>query len=404
MSFCDTASYKTKSEVLNRKMPGIVGNNQYRGKTVVALDGGYSALKGVSPERTFIFPSYAKKIDKELEMVGTVKSFDIQYRNNKTGEIWLVGQSAMSLMDKEDLDSTTDASIYTRYRYDSDIFKVIMYTGLAIGCIGAGDNEIFLQTGLPATYAENDQTKLKKALAGDYDISIKLGAKPWLHFEFSLPEDHIFVMEQPQGTLCGCAYGAEGVTKQGIDILESNAIILDIGFGTEDIFSIRSGYKNGHQTYSDTGMRSVFEETLKELKKSYPVETKVFELQNFLEEGKLPVFDPDTFQMQQIEFGNILERKNRELCEKSVRRLMQDYDNLLNYKYLIVTGGTGECRFEQIKDRFKGIPTLTVLPGNLSYPDLNFCYSNVLGYYAFRRVKIKKETEQRENFAKQLQG
>ena len=385
-----TGDFKTRSEILDRKMPCIQGNNQYRGKTVIALDGGYSSLKGVSPERIFIVPSYAKKIDKELEAVAAVKSFDIQYRNNATGEIWLVGQSAQALMNRDDLDSTTDASLYTRYRYNSEVFRVLMSTGLAIGCIGAGNNEIFLQTGLPAAYKERDERKIIDALSGAYDISLKIGARNWLDFRFEMPEDHIFVTEQPQGTLCACAYGADGPTKMGIDILKSNTLILDIGFGTEDISSIRSGYKTGLQTYSDTGMRSVFDEVLKTLARDYPIETKVFELQNFLDEGKLPVFNQDTISIEEVDFGSLLERKNRELCEKSIRRLLQDYDNLMNYKYLIVTGGTGECRFEQIKQMLKGIPSLTVLPGNFSHPDLAFSYSNVLGYYIFRHAKLKK--------------
>ena len=112
-------------------------------------------------------------------------------------------------------------------------------------------------------------------------------------------------------------------------------------------------------------MRSVFDETLRELKKNYPIETKVFELQNYLESGALQVFDPDTFQVEPVDFSNILVKKNEELCDKSIRILMQDYDNLLDYKYLIVTGGTGECRFEQIKKMLSGIPNLTVLPGNM---------------------------------------
>ena len=385
-----TVDFKTRSEILDRKMPCVQGNNQYRGKTVVALDGGYSALKGVSPERLFIFPSYAKRIEHELEAVAQVKTFDIQYRDNRTGEIWLVGQSAMALMDKDDLDSTTDASLYTRYRYNSDVYRVIMSTGLAIGCIGAGDNEIFLQTGLPAAYKDRDERKIIEALSGAYDISLKLGARDWIDFKFEMPEDHIFVMQQPQGTLCACAYDSEGPTKMGLDLLKSNTIILDIGFGTEDIFSIRAGYKNGCETYSDTGMRSVFDETLKELERTYPIETKIFELQNYLETGILPVFNPDTFSVEEVNFSNTLDQMSKKLCEKSIRRLMQNYDNLMRYKYLIVTGGTGECRFEQIKNMLSGIPSLTVLPGNLSHPDVAFSYSNVLGYYAFRLGKVKK--------------
>lgn len=390
----NTADFRIRSEVIDRKMPSIVGNNQYKGKTIVALDGGYGSLKGVSPERLFIFPAFAKRIDRELEAVGAVRAFDIQFRNNETGELWLVGQSATSMITRDDVDSTTDASMYTRYRYDSPAYRAIMATGLAIGCIGAKDNEIYVQTGLPAIYKERDEEKLIKALTGDYNISIKFGNKEWLDFRFSLPADHIFVMEQPQGTLCGCAYGPDGPTSIGRDILTSATIIMDIGFGTEDIFSIRSGYKNAHQTYNDTAMHSVFEAVLKELSKQYPIETRVFEMQNYLESGKLPYFDVDNFQMRDLDFAEILEQKNRELCEKSIRRLMQDYDNLIGYKYLIVTGGTGECRFAQIQDMLKGLPNLKVIPGNLVYPEIPFCFSNAFGYYAFRHAKLQKSENQ----------
>ncbi len=390
----NTADFKTKSQILERKMPRIQGNNQHKGKTIIALDGGYSALKGVSPERTFIFPAYAKKIDRELERVGgKVDSLDIQFRNNATGEIWLVGQAAQNFMNSKDLEATTDASIYTRYRYTSDIYKVIMATGLCIGCIGAGDNEIYLQTGLPATYKDADEGKIVASLAGNYNVSLKFGSTEWIDFNFTLPTDHIFVMEQPQGTLCACAYEADGkLSPRGVDILKSNSIIHDVGFGTEDNFAIKSGYKDNHQTYSDTGMRSVFEETLKAVKKTKPfIETKIFELQNFLTTGVLQAFNVDTFSQEQVDFSETLFEKNSQLCDKSIRRLMQDYDNLLGYKYLIITGGTGECRYEQISQMLAGIPSLTVLPGNLNAPDLPFSFSNVIGYYLFRHAKFVKE-------------
>jgi plasmid segregation protein ParM len=392
----DTKQFKTRSEIIDKKMPRINGNNQYRGKTVIALDGGYSAVKGVSPDRIFIFPSYAKRIDTELESMGDVRAFDIQYRNNKTGELWLVGQSAFSMMTRADMDSTTDASLYSRYRYDSDIYKVIMGTGLSLGCIGAADNELYLQTGLPAKYRDADHGRLINALAGDYDISLKLGSRPWMDFKFSMPKDHLFVMEQPQGTMCACAYNADGISPMGRDILTSNSIVLDIGFGTEDTFAVRAGYnEHNERTYTDTAMRSVFGETLHQLAlDGYPVENKIFELQNHLDDGIIPCIDPDTFQVSSVPFSEIMEKKNRELCEKGIRRLMQDYDNLIDYKYLIVSGGTGQCRFDQIKERLSGLSTLTVLPGNTNYPDLPFTYNNVLGYYMYRHAILMKEIRQ----------
>lgn len=391
----NTKAFKTRSEIIEKKLPRINGNNQYKGKTIVALDIGYSGVKGASPNRVFTFPSYAKKTPKDLDVVGKVRPSDIQLRNDKTGECWLVGQAAETMMDQVDIESTTDASLYTRYRYDSEVFKVLAMTGMALGLWGTGSgNDIYLQTGLPATYKDRDEGKIVSALCGDYAVSIKVGSRDWLPFQFTLDENHIDVMEQPQGTLCATAYDNGVVSQMGKDILRSNSIILDIGFGTEDIFSIRSGYKNAHQTYSDTGMRAVFEAVIKQLQadhKNYALETKIFELQRYMENGEVPYFDADEFQMHNLPFADILEEKNREICDKSIRRLMQDYGNLVGYNYLIVTGGTGESRFEQIKEMLSGLPTLQVLPGNLNTQDLAFSYSNVMGYYMLRHAKLAAE-------------
>lgn len=391
----NTKAFKTRSEIIEKKLPRINGNNQYKGKTIVALDIGYSGVKGASPNRVFTFPSYAKKTPKDLDVVGKVRPSDIQLRNDKTGECWLVGQAAETMMDQVDIESTTDASLYTRYRYDSEVFKVLAMTGMALGLWGTGSgNDIYLQTGLPATYKDRDEGKIVSALCGDYAVSIKVDSGDWVPFQFTLDENHIDVMEQPQGTLCATAYDNGVVSQMGKDILRSNSIILDIGFGTEDIFSIRSGYKNAHQTYSDTGMRAVFEAVIKQLQadhKNYALETKIFELQRYMENGEVPYFDADEFQMHNLPFADILEEKNREICDKSIRRLMQDYGNLVGYNYLIVTGGTGESRFEQIKEMLSGLPTLQVLPGNLNTQDLAFSYSNVMGYYMLRHAKLAAE-------------
>ena len=391
----NTKAFKTRSEIIEKKLPRINGNNQYKGKTIVALDIGYSGVKGASPNRVFTFPSYAKKTPKDLDVVGKVRPSDIQLRDDKTGECWLVGQAAETMMDQVDIESTTDASLYTRYRYDSEVFKVLAMTGMALGLWGTGSgNDIYLQTGLPATYKDRDEGKIVSALCGDYAVSIKVGSGDWVPFQFTLDENHIDVMEQPQGTLCATAYDNGVVSQMGKDILRSNSIILDIGFGTEDIFSIRSGYKNAHQTYSDTGMRAVFEAVIKQLQadhKNYALETKIFELQRYMENGEVPYFDADEFQMHNLPFADILEEKNREICDKSIRRLMQDYGNLVGYNYLIVTGGTGESRFEQIKEMLSGLPTLQVLPGNLNTQDLAFSYSNVMGYYMLRHAKLAAE-------------
>lgn len=391
-----TEDFKTKAEITQWDFPKIVGVGNDPGKTVIALDIGYSGVKGASPNKVFCFPSYAKKATSALEAIGETNKFDIQLRNNVTKEIWLVGESAQAMLTVDDIESTTDSSLFTRYRYENDIFKVLAAAGLALGLrsTGAG-NEIFLQSGLPAQYKDSDTGRITKAFEGHYDISLRVGSAEWEDYIFDLDKEHIDIMEQPQGTLCALAFENGEISTRGRDILKSNTIIWDFGFGTEDTFSIRAGYKGIHGTYTDTGMKAVFEQVIQELQQEYPdTNYKVFEFQNYLKDGKIRYVDlsvPGEIRDAFVDFSDALEKANRELCRKSVQRLLNDYSNLSGYKYLVVTGGTGESRFEQIKEQLSGLSRLTVLPGNLNTQSLAFFYSNVVGYYMFRYGKLAQK-------------
>ena len=391
-----TKNFKTRSEIIERRMPKIKGNNQHAGKTIIALDGGYSSIKGVSGNKTFCFPSYAKKMKDDLSIVGKLKDSDILLRDNKTGVLWAIGSFAETQMERSDLAQTTDESLFTRYRYKSDVFKALMSAGIAIGLLDtAPGQDIHIQTGLPSKYLKEDKPELVNALAGEYDLSIKLGNADYRSFKFSIAPENVDVMQQPQGTLLACAYDKNGnMLPNGAEIISSNSIIYDIGFGTEDIFVIRGGANIDHNTDTDTGMKAVFEATIEEIGKRYPAAVyKVFEFQKFLESGQAIYYDRNTRSSNTIEFEDILREKNRLLCEKSIDRLMEKYDNLLDYKYLVVTGGTGESRYEQICEMLKGLSHLTILRGNENDDSLPFCFSNVRGYYMCKYLKLMKEMQ-----------
>ena len=395
-----TKEFKTKSMILEKKMPRILGNNQFAGKTILAIDGGYSSVKGVSGNKMFIYPSYAKKVSESIQIVGQLKPNDILLRDNSTNTLWAIGSLAENMIDKTDLAQTTDESLYTRYRYQSEIYKAIMSAGIGIGLLDTSSgNEIYISTGLPSTYKQQDSEELKSVLSGSYDLSIKIGDAPYRNFKFVIKPENISIMEQPQGTLLASAYDKNGeLLANGKDIISSNSIIYDVGFGTEDLFVIRGGINNGHKTYTDTGMKAVFEATIEEIKKQFKqnnpacaAEFKVFEFQKFLEDGKAIYFNRQNFATEMVEFESILRKKNSELCRKSIHRLMEEYDNLLDYKNLIITGGTGESRFEEIKDMLKGLSHLNIIRGNQNDDSLPFSFSNVRGYYIFQYLKLMNE-------------
>ncbi len=385
------SEYKTKTEIINRTFPGINGNNQFKSTVVVAIDGGYSSVKGISKNKAFCFSSFCLPAPDDFEIIGEMKDNDILFRDNKTDAIWLIGATAEHLLDSKSIDQTADSTLFERYRYNSTEYKTIMLAGIGVALAGnnfSSDKKLLLQTGLPSTYKDTDTNKLKTALTGDYDISVKIGKSSWESFSFSLNKDNIAVMEQPQGTLVASAFGKDG---KGI-LTSRGTLILDVGFGTEDIFSVRAGFKNSHATYRDTGMRAVFAETIASLKKTNPeLSLQVFELQTYLERGEIILFDRETLQTTKIPFEKELEEVNDRLTKTSVQRLLREYGDLLNYEYLIVTGGTGESRYEKIKNMLSGLQHLKVIPANINYPNLSCIYSNVIGYYLYAVTNVNKE-------------
>lgn len=378
-----TTLYKTKTIIMPTEMPRIVGNNQFKGTTIVAIDGGYSSVKGCSTLKSFCFPSYAKRISKDTQILGELEEASILLKDNKTQSFWAIGELAEKMMNKEDLDSTTDKYLFDRYRYQTDIYKIIMTAGLGIALIGtSANNDVYLQTGLPSAYEKDDSEELISILQGDYDFEIKVGNAEYIPIKVTLPSSNIHVMEQPKGTMYSCLYSHSGIPIiENKSITTKRTIIQDIGFGTEDIFNIRNNISCGSKTYSDTGMKAVFEEVLDNINREYHTSFKIFEFQKFLESGKLSYFDRKSFSAKDIEFEELLYQTNNKLCSKSINRLLQENGNLMDYDYLIVTGGTGESRYNQTKELLKGLSHLQVIPGNIGDKRFPIMFSNVRGYY-----------------------
>ena len=390
-----TSDYKTKSLIKDWKMPKINGNNQFLNRIIVAIDGGYSSIKAMTNSKIALFPSFAKKIDNNsFNIVAQLKDTAIIMTDNITKETWAIGELAEELIDSKDTSSITDTSLYTRYHLQNPIYKATMTAGITICLMDMDLNktEIFIQTGLPCEYIE-DADELKDVLAGHYDITIQVGNNKPKRVIYDLDkEKHIFVMEQPKGTMVSAVYDNHGnPIKERVPILSSTVLIDDIGFGTEDLFSLKASGNNRQDTYKDTAMKSVFENTIKNINDKKHTHFKIFELQKYLEDGEIPIFvrgkNGVRPYVENFNFGKLLENNNKALCEQSINRILDEYDNLIDYKYFIVAGGTGESRYNMIKDLLDGL-SIMVIKGNENAPELPFVFSNVRGYYMALYLKV----------------
>ena len=385
-----TSQFKTRTIFLDRE--NKTSNNYWP----VALDVGYSSVKIFSPTKIACFPSFAKEADPNASMLSDPLKTDIQYRD-KDG-VWNVGATALKTVDDADT-SDSISSLYGRNRYFSPMFKVISRVGIAIGMIARNDvgpngKTIVLQTGLPPKYIKSDSKHLRESLTGVHDFEIRIGAGKWTRFTFSLPAENIRIMPQPMGSLISASTDKNGKKTADADKLvssNSKVLIMDAGFGTNDLYYIRNGTVtlDDCETFPNLSMRRVFKETTDEILKRYEKEIPVSAFQNYLEKGTVDVFNKMLRETTEESFAEILDEKSKEICYKALDKIDEIYDYLQNCNYFIVTGGTGAAWIGLVKERYANMRTLAVMGANQN-DELPHIFSNVRGYYFYLVGKLEE--------------
>lgn len=350
----------------------------------VALDFGYSAVKGVSPNALFCFPSYAKKETGEKIMEESEQSENSIRYWDEDGTEWIVGELAQMEVRRTDATETA-RELFGRNRYDTDIFHVITRVGLALGmrsnAFGECDGTLILETGLPPSYAKLDSVILREALAGKHDFTIQVGNGEKEHFHFVLPAEHIRILDQPTGTLMSLMFDNDG-NRVETNFLAHDLVVFDPGFGTCDVCEYRNGKITDRQSFDTLGMKGVFEKVIERLQSDYHVETSFVALQRQIGEGYITHIDYRKETSTKIPLLPLFEEACEELCDQVIERLKHDYNAFDGYDYLVVTGGLGAIWYEPIKNRFAFNPNLTVLNG-VQNDDLPMMFSNARGYYLF---------------------
>lgn len=381
-----TSDFATKTEIVQKN------NGKCDGIWEMAVDLGYSGVKFFSPNSYGRFPSFAKKLDNEIEFASNVPNNVIQYKNEK-GEIWAVGDFAYSYLKPGDT-SDSDSALFGRDRYMQPMFKVIAETALGLSSMGnaiskPGPNDKYvIQTGLPERYL-NDSDDLIDSLVGMHHFAVKIGPRPWQNFALDIERGDVFVMSQPKGTLFSvCIDQNGGATSKAKTYLTSSGLVFDAGFGTLDIFPIHNGAVGEGETFSDLGMRRVMQNTVARVNEKYHESLTVPQLQKTLPEGKIRHFDRRTFASKEYDYSAILEEENKNVCNEAIERLAGSIP-LIDYNYMIVTGGTGEAWIDLINDRFKDFTTLEVVKGNMN-GDFPMVYANARGYYFYRYNKLQR--------------
>lgn len=388
----NTKEFRTKS------LYTAVRNPEPDSHWPIAIDVGYSSVKGYSPNSVFVFPAYAKNRGKNPSWYGEPGPDTIIFRDGATGEQWLVGAEAQRSIEANDTNDS-QLELFGRKRYYSPMFRVLLLTAIGMGMIpngeGAydGSKPIFIQTGLPTAYLDDDREVFTDLIAEKAAFAIKTGyTNGFINFEIDIERRNINVMSQPQGTLVGLSYDDNANVVPGSSkYSRSNVLMFDGGFGTLDVFDIKNGQINSEQTFSDLGMREVLQVLSGKIKKAYGLTIQPSSLQKNLETGKVTIVKRKGIDMttQSADITELLDEASNEVCRKAIERILNSYQ-LEEYKYLIITGGTGSAWNEMIRSHLD-IGDLEIVSGNASSPETDMIFSNVRGYYMGRADCLRRK-------------
>lgn len=380
-----TIDYRTKS-IMNE-----VQNVGVEGYWPIAIDVGYSAVKCFSPNMICAFPSYAKNLGKNPTLYGDQDLHEILYRDGETGEIWRVGRSAQLMIDDRDT-SDSQMELYSRERYFSPMFKVLIRTGLALSILNnsAGNyngKPLMVQTGLPPAYLEDDKDYLIDVIAGHHKFAIKTGKqRSYINMELDILKKNVDVMSQPEGTLMSIAMDDNAMTIPGAKkYFQSRIILCDVGHGTLDLFDIVNRTSHSKETFNEYGMREVLNLTSRKIKERTGVTIRSAAMQNALETGTVTIKKRNGMKISSKTepFNDLLEEASIQICRDAVEKIMNMYSGLFQYDYLVLTGGTSAAWEPYIKEYFKDVEGLVVVMGNENCPDLDMIFCNVRGYYMY---------------------
>nr|WP_303180684.1 ParM/StbA family protein [Lachnoclostridium phocaeense] len=379
-----TKDFKTRTCLYEREFPCPAG------KWLIGLDIGYSAVKGISPNKVFCFPAYAKKVPADRLVLKESSDTDIRYRDRTNGT-WVVGSLAYDEVDASEIPES-DSELYSRYRYFSTMFLILARVGIAMALMSNqyGDpskmpespDKIQIQTGLPPRYLEGDTADIKEAISGFHEFELKVGKRKWTRFTFSLNTGNIHVMSQPLGAFISAAKDTEGKwIKDAKALFEKNVIVFDPGFGTTDEYIVKRGTVVDSQTFSEYGMHEVFARTCRDINAAFGLSLSVPELQNYLDSGEVRVVNRKEMTRRPYSFENILLDKSREVMTEMIEKMKSIHNYFADVDYIICTGGTYDAWAQPFNAVFRNMEGLAIIPGNTNDPSLSNIFTNVRGYY-----------------------
>ena len=154
------------------------------------------------------------------------------------------------------------------------------------------------------------------------------------------------------------------------------------------------------QTFRNVGMMRVFELTVDKINKKYITSyslddlLKVLKQGYFLRNSSTEVDEYGIPKLEKLQFDNELKEACKEVFFMAMKEVVTHVPDLHDYRYIIVTGGTGDAWSKYLQEfQTKRLPNTKIIFANHNSDFLPLIYSNVRGYFLARTANLKLKSK-----------
>ena len=377
-------------------------------KLLIAIDPGFDAMKVIANGIHFKFPFSAVETDeRKMSDYGGRKEF-ILYKD-RSGATWRVGQYARTLMyeNKSQQDDPT-AKLYTEERFISPeatvgilsaIAKAIDLTGLYNE---QADPDIRLIVALPHSVRNKYAPTVAGLVSGAQRFYMTFDDGEEKEYRFNIVEQNVLTVSQTIAAILGETSDDNGYIDESKYHYLANGptLVVDGGYYTMGLVPVsRGGSVDDDHAESNTNyaMKNVNLGVAKEIADTRP-DIKHYSVEYLLSQGESEIryMDKGQNKVVSIDLSVIREKKLQNVCNNFIRYLNKKYNDLIDFRYVLVTGGTVAAFFSQLLAYYKGTGVMDEAHMLLTHPvlsgnELPIEFSVVTGAYKGLRGKLGED-------------
>ena len=384
---------------------------------VISTDPGFDSIKVTSENRCMF--KIAKEVvditDKGNLFLGEQDEDFIKISNLIKGKEHLVGVSAAKYLNETKLDENEGAEeralvsdTFATFESIENQVRIMAGIGMALIRLSNNDDNIIslkdiksedgvavkevvttqanlhIGVALPHDAVEKEWGYINSWLKGNHTFTIETNGT---RYNFNIETNNLYPASQVVVALLGAISDDEGKVNINEGFLtkdECPAIVIDGGYKTvgKFVFTSIQTVSDG-ESNQEYAMKNIHEKVAKIIQDEYyrPDVNSRMVKRAVEENAELNYLSPDHSKGGTINVKELVETELTNVCQQLLNELMDKYNNLLNIKSILFTGGTGAAYYGTFKKLLKE-NNITWLDGKVKLTEYKFLGKSISPEYA----------------------